>query len=180
MILPLGLVKKDKVEGFKATEKVRNELRKDLFRTGKTKKDWLADSVDKLDNLHKVRNKPDEKWVAIPASELEHLHSGYPEHYHFIYDRILEHCVQQNLEITFDNLLLDCIYFYNYNNMKYLRYNDDDLEVLVIEHNVGMSYSEFTNKLLCKFLDVTDQYDLVSTQTSENKFIIKFQKAEVK
>ena len=64
--------------------------------------------------------------------------------------------------------------------MKYLRYNDDDLEVLVIEHNVGMSYSEFTNKLLCKFLDVTDQYDLVSTQTSENKFIIKFQKAEVK
>ena len=140
------MVKKDKVEGFKATEKVRNELRKDLFRTGKTKKDWLADSVDKLDNLHKVRNKPDEKWVAIPASELEHLHSGYPEHYHFIYDRILEHCVQQNLEITFDNLLLDCIYFYNYNIMKYDRYTDDGLIVLEIEHDVGISYSEFTNK----------------------------------
>ena len=55
-----------------------------------------------------------------------------------------------------------------------------DQALLVIEHDVGQSYSNFTSKLLCKFLDVTDQYDLVSTQTSENKFIIKFQKAEVK
>ena len=176
IILPLGLVKKDKVEGFKATEKVRNELRKDLFRTGKTKKDWLADSVDKLDNLHKVRNKPDEKWVAIPASELEHLHSGYPEHYHFIYDRILEHCVQQNLEITFDNLLLDCIYFYNYNIMKYNRYTDDGLIVLEIEHDVGLSYSEFTNKLIKKFIKKTKQYSLKTSHIGESTIIFKLKK----
>ena len=170
----------DKVEGFRVSDEVSKKLKQDLFRTDKTKKEWLENRVEQLENLHKVKNKPDEKWTMVPNSELEHLHSGYPDHFEFIHQRILEHCLQQKLEITFDNLLLDCIYFYNYNNMKYLRYNDDDLEVLVIEHNVGMSYSEFTNKLLCKFLDVTDQYDLVSTQTSENKFIIKFQKAEVK
>ena len=64
--------------------------------------------------------------------------------------------------------------------MKYLRYTDDGLVVLVIEHDVGISYSEFTIKLLRKFLDVTNDYNFISSQTHENKIIIKFQKAEVK
>ena len=84
--------------------------------------------------------------------------------------------MQQKLEITFDNLLLDCIYFYNYNNMKYLRYTDEESEVLVIEHNVGINYSKFTTKLLTKFLNVTNDYKFISSQTHENKNIIKYKK----
>ena len=166
----------DKITGFKITDEMSKNLKKEIFRSGKTKKNWLADRVEDLQFLDKTRNKPNEKWTLVPNSELEHLHSGYPDHFEFIHQRILEHCLQQNLEITFDNLLTDCTNFYNFNNMKYVRYTDDDIEVLVIEHDVGQSYSNFTSKLLCKFLDVTTQYDLVSTQPSENKIIIKFQK----
>ena len=170
----------DKVEGFRVSGEVSKKLKQDLFRTDKTKKEWLADRVEELQFLDKTRNKPNEKWTLVPNSELEHLHSGYPDHFEFIHQRILEHCLQQNLEITFDNLLTDCTNFYNFNNMKYLRYTDDGLVVLVIEHDVGISYSEFTIKLLRKFLDVTNDYNFISSQTHENKIIIKFQKAEVK
>ena len=166
----------EKIEGFRVSDEVSKKLKQDLLRTEKTKKEWLADKIDQLENLNKVKNKSDEKWTMVPNSELEHLHSGYPDHFLFIHQRILEHCLQQNLEITFDNLLMDCMYFYNFNDMKYLRYQDEDLEVLVIEHNVGISYSHFTSKLICYFLEYTTQYDLVSTQPSENKVIIKFQK----
>ena len=166
----------DKVEGFRVSDEVSKKLKQDLFRTDKTKKEWLENRVEQLENLHKVKNKPDEKWTMVPNSELEHLHSGYPDHFEFIHQRILEHCLQQKLEITFDNLLLDCIYFYNYNNMKYLRYTDEELEVLVIEHNVGISYSKFTTKLLTKFLNVTNDYKFISSQTHENKNIIKYKK----
>ena len=127
MFLPLVIIL-DKVEGFKIEDKVGKKLKKEIFQSGKTKKDWLTSQVDGLDNLRKVRNEPDERWVAIPASELDDLHSNYPTHYNFIYDRILEHCLQQNLEVTFDNLLLDCLYFFNYNNMEYFRNKDGKLE----------------------------------------------------
>ena len=166
----------EKIEGFRVSDEVSKKLKKDLFRTGKSKKDWLSDRVDDLQFLDKTRNKPNEKWTLVPNSELEHLHSGYPDHFEFIHQRILEHCLQQNLEITFDNLLTDCTNFYNFNNMKYVRYQDENLEVLVIEHSVGISYSKFTSKLIKKFLSITNEYKFVSSQPGENKIIIKFSK----
>ena len=166
----------DKVEGFRVSGEVSKKLKQDLFRTDKTKKEWLENRVEQLENLHKVKNKPDEKWTMVPNSELEHLHSGYPDHFEFIHQRILEHCLQQKLEITFDNLLLDCIYFYNYNIMKYNRYTDDGLIVLEIEHDVGLSYSEFTNKLIKKFIKKTKQYSLKTSHIGENIIIFKLKK----
>ena len=166
----------EKIEGFRVSDEVSKNLKKDLFRSGKTKKEWLSEKIEKQNYLDKTRNKPDEKWTLVPNSELEHLHSGFPLHYHFIHERILEHCLKQDLEITFDNLLLDCTNFYNFNNMKYFRYTDENLEVLVIEHNVGISYSNFTSKLIKKFLSITNEYKFVSSQPGENKIIIKFSK----
>ena len=170
------MIMSDKVEGFRVSDEMSKELKKQLFQTGQTKKDFLSEKVDAEKFLEKTRNKAGEKWTLVPNSELEHLHSGYPDHFDFIHQRILEHCIQQDLEITFDNLLLDCLYFYNFNNMKYFRYQDEDIEVLVIEHNVGISYSNFTEKLLKKFLAITTQYNFVSSQPSESKIIFKFQK----
>ena len=175
LFLPLVIIL-DKVEGFKIEDKVGKKLKKEIFQSGKTKKDWLTSQVDGLDNLRKVRNEPDERWVAIPARELDDLHSNYPTHYNFIYDRILEHCLQQNLEVTFDNLLLDCLYFFNYNIMEYFRNKDGKFEVLIINHGVGISYSKFLDKLIRKFLNKTKQYDFESSHVSENTISLKLKK----
>ena len=168
----------DKVEGFRVSDEMSKELKKHLFQTGQTKKEFLSEKVDAERFLEKTRNKIGEKWTLVPNSELEHLHSGYPDHFDFIHQRILEHCMQQNLEVTFDNLLLDCLYFYNFNNMRHFRYQDEFLEILVVEHDVGISYSNFTDKLLKKFLDITTQYNFVSSVPSESKLIFKFQKVK--
>jgi hypothetical protein len=167
---------RDKVEGFKVSDHVSKKLRTELYRTEKTKKDWLTEKVDALDNLRKVRNEVNERWVTIPASELDDLHATAPKHYNFIYQRILEHCLQQKLEVTFDNLILDIIWFCNYNDMNHIRFQDGELEVLHIEHETGLDYSKFISKVICKMINVTHQYDLKNTQVNKNSITIKFQK----
>ena len=73
----------EKIEGFRVSDEVSKNLKKDLFRSGKTKKEWLSEKIEKQNYLDKTRNKPDEKWTLVPNSELEHLHSGFPLHYHW-------------------------------------------------------------------------------------------------
>ena len=59
----------DKVEGFRVSDEVSKKLKQDLFRTDKTKKEWLENRVEQLENLHKVKNKPDAKEIDVYREE---------------------------------------------------------------------------------------------------------------
>jgi hypothetical protein len=166
----------EKIIGFRMPVKEEAKLKKDLYYQNIKKKEWLIKQLTICDSIIDLSIEKNEKWFRVPASEYEQLHGNIIDHHECTYQRILQHCINEKIPITFDNLLIDVKKFFKLNDINITRFNDASLEIIHIEHNTGPHYSNFLSQLITKMITETIEYRFVSSEVHDKTLTIKIQK----
>jgi len=166
----------DKVVGFRVPKNDEKRLKRDLLRQESTRKEWLDKYLTISEGMEELSVKQNEKWLRVPALEYEALIKNSPNHYEVIYQRILQHVISDGSVINFDNLFREIKIFMKMNQMDFVRFDDDGLETIHMEHGVGIKYSNFCINLIKKMIDNTTQYKLHHYDVKEFSLTIKIKK----
>ena len=166
----------DKVVGFRVPKNDEKRLKRDLLRQESTRKEWLDKYLTISEGMDKLSVKQNEKWVRVPALEYEALITNSPNHYDVIYQRILQHVISNSSAVTFDNLFKEIKIFMELNQMELVRFDDDGLETIHMNHGIGNNYSTFGVNLITKMIDNTTQYKLHHYDVKEFSLTIKIEK----
>lgn len=166
----------EKIVGFRVPKEDESRLKKDLYYRDITKKEWLAKQLTINENIAELSNKKNERWLRVPASEYEHFHGMDPGHHNIIYDRIYQHCFDEGVSITFDNLMQDVNLFFKMNDIQITRFDDNDIEIIHIDHDIGKHYSKFLKNMILKMIKSTSEYTLSNVEVHDTKLTIKILK----
>jgi hypothetical protein len=166
----------DKVVGFRVPKNDEKRLKMDLARQELKRKEWLDKYLTISEGMDELSVKQNEKWLRVPALEYESLLVNSPHHYNIIYQRILQHVISDGNTITFDNLFREIRIFMKMNQMDFVRFDDDGLETIHMEHGVGINYSNFCINIITKMIDNTTQYKLHHYDVKEFSLTIKIEK----
>ena len=171
-----SLMSDDKVVGFRVPKNDEKRLKRDLLRQESTRKEWLDKYITISEGMDELSVKQNEKWLRVPALEYEALIKNSPNHYEVIFQWILQHVISDGSVINFDNLFREIKIFMKMNQMDFVRFNDDGLETIHMEHGVGIKYSNFCINLITKMIDNTTQYKLHHYDVKEFSLTIKIEK----
>ena len=166
----------EKIVGFRVPKEDENRLKRDLFYQNISKKEWLGTQLTIRESIEKLSVVNNERWLRVPASEYEHFHGTDPVHHDLIYQRIFEHCLAKGLPITFDNLLHDVKSFFKMNDIQFTRFDDDCIEIIHIDHDIGIHYSNFLGDMISKMVICTNEYSLSNVDVHDTKLTIKISK----
>ena len=168
---------KEKIIGFRIHEEDEVRLKKDLHRHEATRKEWLTKNLLISESVHQLSIKENEKWIRVPAGEYETLISSSPDHGEYIFRRILQHCISQEIEITFENLFNEIRLFMKMNGMELKKEEDEVMNILHMTHNIGINYSKFCLDMLNKVVKHTKEFSMVESNIHESWLEIKLKKS---
>lgn len=166
-----------KVIGFKSDKDSSDKLNSYVIKKQITKKEWFEGHLNRDILQSKLELNVREKFVTIPASEYAELLANNPQnHSKIICDRIVDHILSQDVEITFDNLWSETKIFQQMNSIECSRKIEGDIEVIHCNHQMGMNVSIFLVYLAIEMLQITKESTFVSKIVLSNNFILKIKK----
>jgi len=163
----------EKIIGFRIRKDDEVRLKKDLHRLEVTRKEWLNKNLTISESINELSVKQNEKWISIPASEYEALIINSPEHGHIIYQRILQHCMSQGIEISFENLFQEIKIFMKMNDMELKKIENNDVKILQMTHGIGINYSKFCSTMLKDMIEKTNEFVILEETIEELELEIK-------